>query len=132
MRRLICNGSVLTLLLSLFVVGSVEAQDAQGHTVTDAELRSAVTSKVEKEGADRALLKRVLSTEQVRSVGEDAGLDVERARSAVGLLDGAALGRVAALAQDVDDQLAGGQSTVTITTTTIILVLLILILLIVA
>lgn len=131
MQRFAKLGSAL-VLLTLLAVGSVEAQQAGDHTVTNEELRSAVGAEVEREAADRAVVDRVLSRDEVRAVAEDAGLDVERAQDAGQLLEGQELARVASLATDVEDQLAGGQSTITITTTTIILVLLILILLIVA
>lgn len=131
MPRIARLGSIL-VVFSLLSVGSAEAQQAGDHTITDQELQSAVGAEVESEAADRAVVDRVLSRDEVRAVAEDAGLDVERAQDAVQLLEGEELARVASLAADAEDQLAGGQSTVTITTTTIIIVLLILILLIVA
>lgn len=131
MQRFAKLGGIL-VVLSLLAVSSAEAQQAESHTISDQELRSAVDAEVQSEAADRALLQRVLSSETVQSVGEDAGLDVERAQDAAQVLEGEELARAAGLAGDVEDQLAGGQSTVTITTTTIIIVLLILILLIVA
>ena len=124
-------GGIL-VLLALTTVGTVGAQEVQGHTVTDQELRSAVRAELEAESADRALVDRVLEREEVRSVAEKAGVDVERARGAVPLLEGAELSRVASLAGDLEEQLAGGQSTITITTTTLIIALLVLILIIVA
>ncbi|MFP3947775.1 MAG: hypothetical protein ACOC8K_02860 [Gemmatimonadota bacterium] len=130
MERLSKIGGIL-VLLSLTAVGTVGAQQAQGHTVTDQELRNAVRGEVEAEDADRALVQRVLEREEVRSVAENAGLDVNEARDGVGLLEGVELARVASLAGDVEDQLAGGQNRVTITTTTLTIVLLILILILV-
>ncbi|MDX1632928.1 MAG: hypothetical protein R3234_13740 [Thermoanaerobaculia bacterium] len=124
-------GGIL-VLLALTTVGTVGAQEVQGHTVTDQELRSAVRADVEAERADRALVDRVLARGEVRSVAEKAGVDVERARRAVPLLEGGELSRVASLAGDLEEQLAGGQSTITITTTTLIIALLVLILIIVA
>lgn len=131
MQRFAKIGGILAVL-SLMMVGSAQAQQADSHTITDQELRSAVGAEVESEAADRAVLQRVLSSEAVQSVGEDAGLDVERAQDGARLLEGQELARAASLARDVDNQLAGGQNTVTITTTTIIIVLLIIILIIVA
>ena len=131
MERVAKIGSIL-VLLSLMAFGSAGAQEVQGHTITDQELRNAVRAEVEAEEADRVLVDRVLQREEVRSVAGNAGLDVERARGAVGLLEGGDLARVASLASDVEDQLVGGQSTITITTTTLIIALLVLILIIVA
>lgn len=131
MPRIAKLGSIL-VVFSLLSVGSAEAQQAGDHTITNQELRSAVGAEVDAEATDRALLRKVLSSETVRSVGGNAGLDVERAQESVDLLDAGELDRLASLAADVDEQLAGGQSTVTITTTTLIVVLLVLIIILVS
>lgn len=127
MSRLVQCGTLLMVLI-LSGVGTAEAQQ---HTVTDAELNQAVTAEVDREAADRAVLKDVLARPEVRAVAEDAGLELERAQQAVDQLEPGEAQRLASMAVDVEDQLAGGQS-ITITTTAIVIVLLILILLIVA
>lgn len=118
--------------LSLVGAGPARAQEAPEHAVTGAELRGAAAAAAQDEAHERARLKRMLSTEAVRDVGEAAGLDVERVRDAVEMLEGRALARASSVAADVEEQLAGGQSTITISTTTIIIVLLVLILIAVA
>lgn len=120
-------GTLLVFLI-LAAAGGVEAQE---HTVTDEALRGAVAAEVDSEAADRALLERVLARDEVRRVAEKAGLEVEHAQDATGQLEREELARLASMATDVEDQLAGGQATITITTTAIIIALLVIILILV-
>ena len=62
----------------------------------------------------------------------DLGIDLRRAESAIGTLDGDQLTELAAQARQAEQDLAGGQSRVTISTTLIIIALLVIILIIVA
>ena len=68
----------------------------------------------------------------MREQAAKLGVDLSRAVAAVDTLQGSDLVRAADAARQVNDQLAGGASTITITTTTLIIVLLLVILLIVA
>lgn len=108
------------------------ADRSTDHAITGTELQRAIGAEAAGEAAQRARLKRLLSNEAVGAVGEQAGLDVDRARNAVEMLEGAGLDRASSLAADAEEQLVGGQSTVTISTTAIIIVLLLLILVAVA
>ena len=72
----------------------------------------------------------MLGNPEVKAVAEKAGLDLRRATTAVASLDGQELTQLAAQARQVDQALAGGQSSITISTTVIIIGLLVLILLV--
>lgn len=129
MQALARLGAVLTLLV--LVVGTPVA--AQDHVLSEDELRSAVVEEGgEDEAAQRALIQRVLERDEVEKVARRAGFDVERAREAVAQIEGGELARLAALARDVEDQLAGGQARITITTSAIIIALLVIIIILVA
>jgi hypothetical protein len=60
------------------------------------------------------------------------GVDMNRLTASVDTLEMADLGQAASTARQINQQLVGGDSTVTLSTTTIIIALLILILIIVA
>lgn len=109
-----------------------EDRSAPAHVVTEDDLRAAATAEADRDAADRALLQRLLEREDVREIAGKAGLDVERAQEAVPQLDDEEVQRLAAMATDVEDQPAGGQTTITITSTAIIIALLVIILIMVA
>ena len=85
--------------------------------------------------ADRAAkqqsIRTALQQPEVQRIAKSLGVDITRAAGAVGTLSGAELDRVAAQAQLVNDEAAGGQ-TVRLNLLWIIIGLLILILIIVA
>lgn len=120
--------SVLVVLLSLLAMPRIQAQAS--HTASQSAIDAALQQHVSTAAADRADLLRVLGNPEVKAVAEKAGLDLRRATTAVASLDGQALTQLAAQARQVDQALAGGQSSVTISTTVIIIGLLVLILLV--
>lgn len=128
MRAVARLGTVLALL-AVFLAAPAGAQE---HVLTDEELRSTVVEDGETEAEQRALIQRVLEREEVQRVARSAGFDVKRARDAVAQIEGGELDRLAALARDIEDQLAGGQARITITTSAIIIALLVIIIILVA
>lgn len=129
MERLTTTG--IFLALTFLFIAPADSLDAQEHITSDADLRSAVAERTDREAADRAVLERLLEREEVREIAGEAGLDLERAKDAVPQLDGKELDRLASMAVDAEDALAGGQATVTITYTAVIIALLVIILLVV-
>lgn len=119
---------VLVLLLAL--VPPVYGQTS--HTAPEAALDAAVQEHVASRAADREAVLRLLAHPDVQAVAGDAGIDLRRAERAVGTLEGSTLTEIAAQARQVEQALAGGQSSITFSTTTIIIVLLLIILIIVA
>ena len=120
--------SVLVVLLSLLAMPRIQAQAS--HTASQSAIDAALQQHVSTAAADRVDLLRVLGNPEVKAVAEKAGLDLRRATTAVASLDGQELTQLAAQARQVDQALAGGQSSVTISTTVIIIGLLVLILLV--
>jgi hypothetical protein len=125
MRTFVTAFGVLYCILTL-----VPRADAQTHAAPVSAIDAALQQHVDSTEADRALVQRVLEQPDVRALAAELGIDVRRAQSAVATLDGEALTRLAAQAQQVDQALAGGQGSVTISYTLIIIVLLVLILLV--
>jgi hypothetical protein len=114
------------------VLTAVPRLGAQSHAAPQAALDAAVQQHVASGTADREAVLRVLDHSEVKAVADRVGIDLRRATSAVAMLQGEELARVAAQAQQVENALSGGQSRVVISTTLIIVVLLVLILIIVA
>jgi hypothetical protein len=123
--------AVLAILFTvLTAVPRVHAQAS--HAATQSAIDLALEQHVSTAAADRADVLRVLEHPAVKEVAASAGIDLRRATSSVGMVDGRQIGALAAQARQVEQALAGGQSKVTISTTVIIIALLVLILLIVA
>jgi hypothetical protein len=121
---------VVTTLLLNGVALPVQAQTS--HAAPQSVLDAAVQAQVATNAADRATVQRLLERPEVQAIANDAGLDLRDMATAVSTLDGQQLSTIAAQASQVEQALAGGQSTVTISTTAIIIGLLVLILIIVS
>lgn len=130
MLRLLNRSTLAVVLTASFVVVPLRAQ--QSPLVGDAELDRAVTAKAADDASARATINHLLERQAVRDVAGRAGIEIADVEASVAMLSGDELAEIAAQAQQVDDSLTGGQSTVTVRTTTIIIGLLVLILIIVA
>ncbi len=131
-------GTKLSILACVFVLAGSPAALAQGPAAapqtaaSPAALDALMAEQVRVDEANRQAVRDVLDRGQVRDVAARAGLDLERARHAVGTLTGAELQEIADHARHVDASLSGGASTLVISTTAIIIILLVVILLVVA
>ena len=104
------RSSVLLALL-LFVAGTppgVEAQTA--HAASEAALDAAIHQHVAGISMDREAILRVLKRSEVKAVAGRAGIDLRTKDAAVATLEGEELVRVATLARQIEDRLAGGVS----------------------
>lgn len=126
MKRLPILLAALALLLPATDVAAQQADEAQVRQ----ELRTMVTQGDEAR-SDRAAVHDFLQRDDVKSVAAERGIDLERLESGVATLDDGEARTLANRVNDVDSQLAGGDSFV-ITSTTIIIVLLVIILVVVA
>ena len=125
--------SVMALAMLLTFVAAVPPASAQEiHTASQAELDAALQQHASTSNADRDTVLRLLERDEVKKVAGEAGFDPRRAASALATLDGPELATLAVQARQVEQGLAGGQSTITISTTVIIIALLIIILIVVA
>lgn len=120
-------------LAGLLLAGSAIPLGAQeSHVVERGELERATVEADQSDQARRQAIRAVLDRDPVRSVAEEHGIDLVRAKDAVATLDGSGLERVAAQAERVDEALAGGDTTVVIGTTALIIGLLVLIIILVS
>lgn len=124
------GGRIIALFVCFsFFVTPVVAQDV--HVVDPSAIDDALRERVADEDAQRERVLHVLEKAEVQRVARTMAFDLASAEDAVATLDGAELAELASLAEDVESELAGG-NTITISTTTIIIALLVLILIIVA
>ena len=119
---------VVTFLISAV---ATPAHAQVSHVAPQSILDAAVQDHVAADAADREAVQRLLERPEVRAVAGDIGLDLRRAQSAVSTLDAQQLSTIAAQASQVEQALAGGQSSITISTTLIIIGLLVLILIVI-
>ena len=119
--------SLALVLCFTFLVVPARAQQI----VPPGAIDQALTERAADVSAKQQTIRTALQQPQVQQVAKSLGVDIARAEGAVGTLSGAELDRVAAQAQLVNDELAGGQ-TVRLNLLWVIIGLLILILIIVA
>ena len=122
-------------LAGLLLAGAAlpaSAQESPSHVVDRGELERVTAEADRSDDVRRQAIRSVLERDEVRSVAEEHGLDLTRAKDAVATLDGNGLQRVAAQAERVDEALAGGDTTIVIGTTTLIIALLVLIIILVS
>ena len=119
------------LAVCLALLTMAPAVSAQDHVIGRAILDQAVQQRVSQDQADREVILSLLQRQDVRDIAGKAGLSIEKAQTAVTMLQGKDLQQAAQQARQVQDNLAGGASTIVISTTTIIIILLIIILIVV-
>lgn len=125
--------AAVTILFALFVFVPARAVQAQEiHAVTGAEMDAMVSERAAAADADREAIRALLRHPEVRAAAGSAGLDIQRAESAVDVLDADQVERLAPTVRQLDGALAGGRELIVITTTTLIIGLLILIIILVA
>ncbi len=132
MRNVRTVAPIMVLALSTSIFHSTPASARERHVVAPAALATVVTEHSRQRDADRSAVIRTLRHPEVLAVASQVGIAVDRLQAAVDGLSPAALTEAASTAQQVDQVLIGGASTVTISTTTIIIVLLIVILVAIA
>lgn len=122
------TGLLGTIGLALALAAApASAQDAGGGAVVgDAEIGAALDGHTASEAADRAVVERVLATDEAEAAAESLGVDAERVQDAVRVLEGERLSTAASYARTIEDQLAGGQ-TISFNAITLIIILLLVI-----
>ena len=119
-----------SLAVCLSVLFMAPSANAQSNVIGRAALDQAVQGRVARDQADREAIKTLLQRHEVREIAGKAGLSLEKAIAGASSLHGDELRHLAEQARQVDNSLAGGQSTLVISTTTIIIVLLLVILIV--
>lgn len=123
----IVRQSLAVLLAALLMAPAAQAQT---HVIDRSALAQAVQERVSQDQADREAILSLLRRQEVKQIAAQAGLSLQKAEAAVSTLNGSDLRDLAAQSRQVQNDLAGGASTVTISTTTIIIVLLVVILIV--
>lgn len=124
-RALVISASFLFLAFAPSGSASAETE----HILAAPEIQSHFDQKVHSEESDREAIRELLARPDVQRVAGSAGLDLRRAETAVGVLSGPELARLAAQARDANSRLAGGE-TITMTWTMVIIVVVALVVLI--
>jgi hypothetical protein len=123
---------ILTLfaatLISVGFAGSAWAGEPKASVVDDAQIQAQIDRKMGNEAADRQAVRDLLQRPEVRKIAGAAGLDIERANTAVDVLSGPELERVASSVHEINAG-AGGVETVTLSVTAIVIILLLIIIL---
>ena|SRR5262245_61624295 len=129
-------GTVRKLLVLPLVLVTVSAGSAfagqQPHIVTPSQLSEAMMSQVASQNGNRAAVREALARPEVRRVAAGLGVDADRLTAVVDTMAGTDLDRAASAAQQLNQQLVGGDSSISLSTTTIIIALLLIILIVVA
>ena len=127
-HRRITLALLAAALLSFGMVGNGQAGDTRADVVGEADIQAQLDRRADNEASDRQAVQDLLRRPEVRKIAGAAGLDIERASAAAGVLSGAELKEVAARAHQIND-VVGGRQTVTIAVTTLIIIVLIIIIL---
>jgi hypothetical protein len=125
--------SILAAGSLAFAASSAAAQEGAHQSVlTTGEVNALVEARTRSMARERSALQGFLERDEVRAIGERAGIDIRDMRSAVATLDDDEVARLAPRIRDSEAALAGGETTVVIGTTALIIGLLILIVILVS
>lgn len=119
---------IAAALISAGFAGSGWAGEPRASVVDDTQIQAQIDRKVGNEAADRQTVRDMLQRPEVRKIAGAAGLDIERATTAVDVLSGPELERVAGSVHELNAG-TGGSETVTLSITAIIIILLLIIIL---
>jgi hypothetical protein len=124
---------LLVLPLVFITAGTGSALAAQQpHIFSSNQVSDAIAARVASQDADRAAVREALARPEVKGVAAGMGIDADRLNAVVDTMSGADLEQAVSTTRQVNQQLVGGDSSITLSTTTIIIALLLLILIIVA
>ena len=121
-------GLVAAALIGLGFAGSAQAGESHSSVVAEADIQAQIDQRVDSERADRQAIQDLLARPDVRKIAGTAGIDIQRAKTAAGVLSGEDLANVAAQARALNGGV-GGVERITLTVTTIIIILLLIIIL---
>ena len=119
---------LLVLPLMLLTAASGTAFADQQHVVDPARVATTLAERTASQDADRAAVRTALGQPEVQRAARAMGVSLDAATAAVDTLSGSTLAQAANTAQQVNDQLVGGDSTIMISATTLLIVLLLVIL----
>lgn len=104
------------------------ADQPRSDLIGQADIQAQIDKRIDNEAADRQAIRDLLQRPDVRRIAGAAGLDIERASAAAGLLTGQNLKDIAARAHEATAGV-GGTQTVTLSVTAIVIIVLLIIIL---
>ena len=110
------------LLLFGLMSGTGLAAEPTTHVVSDLEIQSQIDTQTHSEAADRQAIRDLLARPEVQSIAGAAGLDLQRANAAVGVLSGAELQHLAQQSRQANTAIIGGDTMVISWTMVIIII----------
>jgi hypothetical protein len=115
--------STLSAALLFFCItsGTGFAAEPANHVVNDTEIQAQVDTQLHSEAADRQAIRDLMTHPEFQRIAGAAGLDLQRADAAVGVLSGAELQRLASQARQANADIIGGK-TVMMTWTMVIVI----------
>jgi len=122
----------VALLAATMIGGGIASTSWAGQQRSDvigqADIQAQIDKRIDNEAADRQAIQDLLQRPDVRRIAGAAGLDIERASAAAGLLTGQNLKDIAARANEATAGV-GGSQTVTLSVTAIVIIVLLIIIL---
>ena len=98
------------LMLFCLTSGTGFAAEPANHIVTDTEIRAQMDTQLHSEAADRQEIRDLMARPEFQQIAGNAGLDLQRADAAVGVLSGVELQRLASQARQVNADVIGGKT----------------------
>lgn len=105
----LASKTLAVFLIILFATPRLGAAEQQ-HVVDQGTIQKALAERAEEIAANRRVVRTALQQPDVVRMAERLGLDIRRAEAAVATLDGAELSQLAAQAEAVNEELAGGRN----------------------
>lgn len=96
------------LMLFCLTSGTGFAAEPANHIVTDTEIQAQMDTQLHSEAADRQEIRDLMARPEFQRIAGNAGLDLQRADAAVGVLSGVELQRLASQARQVNADVIGG------------------------
>lgn len=122
----------LALLAAAFIgigiAGTGLAGESRSDVIGDVDIQTQIDRRIDNESADRQAVRDLLRRPEVRRIAGAAGLDIERASAAAGILSGTELKEIAACAHEINGGV-GGTERVTLSVSAIIIILLLILIL---
>jgi hypothetical protein len=129
MYKKLALAGLAAIVIAIGAAGASVAGEPQHQVISQTEIQARIDQQVNQADADRQAIQTMLQRPEVRRIAGSAGLDLERASAAAGVLSGPSLVTLATQARAVNAGLAGGSETVVISATALIIILLIVIIL---
>ena len=120
--RFLSSTLCAALLLFCITSGTGFAAEPTNHVVNDTEIQAQVDTQLHSEAADRQAIRDLMARPEFQRIAGTAGVDLQRADAAVGVLSGAELQQLASQARQANADIIGGKTMVMSWTMIIVIV----------